>query len=138
MPLRSAKMNLRILGFHRRVWCPKWTPASRSARSWAGTAMGGTDLLRSVRPPPDSADAAIRRCAADTHGILVRCVNFAGRQSAGCTLPLRELEALACLRLPVLLPLDHPRIARQQPFRLERLTQALVGGHQRAGQAELD
>ena len=30
MPLRSAKMKRRILGFHRRVWCPKWTPASRS------------------------------------------------------------------------------------------------------------
>jgi hypothetical protein len=33
IPLRSAKMNRRILGFQRRVWCPKWTPAARSASS---------------------------------------------------------------------------------------------------------
>src|SRR4051794_23746932 len=30
MPLRSVKMNRFILGFHRRVWCPKWTPLSSS------------------------------------------------------------------------------------------------------------
>ena len=30
MPLRSPKMNRFILGFQRRVWCPKWTPASSS------------------------------------------------------------------------------------------------------------
>ena len=32
IPLRSAKMNGRILGFQRRVWWPKWTPASSSCR----------------------------------------------------------------------------------------------------------
>ena len=26
MPLRASKMNGFILGFHRLVWCPKWTP----------------------------------------------------------------------------------------------------------------
>jgi hypothetical protein len=30
IPLRSAKMNGFILGFQRRVWWPKWTPASSS------------------------------------------------------------------------------------------------------------
>ena len=30
MPLRSPKMNRFIFGFQRRVWCPKWTPASSS------------------------------------------------------------------------------------------------------------
>src|SRR5688500_12883495 len=30
MPLRSPKMNRFILGFQRRVWWPKWTPASNS------------------------------------------------------------------------------------------------------------
>src|SRR5581483_8496413 len=30
MPLRSPKMNRFIFGFHRRVWWPKWTPASNS------------------------------------------------------------------------------------------------------------
>ena len=32
IPLRSAKMYGRILGFQRRVWWPKWTPASSSCR----------------------------------------------------------------------------------------------------------
>ena len=32
MPLRSAKMNGFIFGFQRRVWWPKWTPASSSWR----------------------------------------------------------------------------------------------------------
>src|SRR5271154_1742507 len=32
MPLRSWKMYGFILGFHRRVWWPKWTPASSRAR----------------------------------------------------------------------------------------------------------
>src|SRR3954452_14828942 len=30
MPLCSPWMNRFIFGFHRRVWCPKWTPASMS------------------------------------------------------------------------------------------------------------
>src|SRR4051812_13288611 len=32
MPLRSVMMKRFILGFQRRVWCPKWTPLSRSWR----------------------------------------------------------------------------------------------------------
>ena len=50
IPLRSAKMNGRILGFQRRVWWPKWTPASRSARIETD-GMNGTScgyFLRSV------------------------------------------------------------------------------------------
>ena len=31
MPLRASKMNGFILGFHRLVWCPKWTPASNNS-----------------------------------------------------------------------------------------------------------
>ncbi len=31
IPPRSPKMKRRILGFHRRVWWPKWTPASSSS-----------------------------------------------------------------------------------------------------------
>src|SRR6516225_2965244 len=30
MPLRAPKMYCFIFGFQRLVWCPKWTPASRS------------------------------------------------------------------------------------------------------------
>ena len=32
IPLRSAKMKGFILGFQRRVWWPKWTPASSNCR----------------------------------------------------------------------------------------------------------
>ncbi|GAB3801403.1 hypothetical protein GCM10027605_18780 [Micromonospora zhanjiangensis] len=32
MPLRSVKMKRFIFGFHRRVWCPKWTPLSSNWR----------------------------------------------------------------------------------------------------------
>ena len=32
MPPRSVKMKRRIFGFQRRVWWPKWTPASSSSR----------------------------------------------------------------------------------------------------------
>src|SRR5438128_11872465 len=32
MPPRSVKMKRRILGFQRRVWWPKWTPASSRSR----------------------------------------------------------------------------------------------------------
>src|SRR5659263_722451 len=33
MPFRSVRMKRFILGFHLRVWCPKWTPLSRSWRT---------------------------------------------------------------------------------------------------------
>ena len=33
IPLRSPKMKRRIFGFQRRVWWPKWTPASSSSLS---------------------------------------------------------------------------------------------------------
>src|ERR1051325_3563669 len=31
MPLRASKMKGFILGFQRRVWCPKWTPPSSNS-----------------------------------------------------------------------------------------------------------
>src|SRR5436190_15900647 len=40
MPPRSAKMNRFIFGFQRRVWWPKWTPASsKSFMETTGTAF---------------------------------------------------------------------------------------------------
>ena len=30
--LRAPKMKGRILGFQKRVWCPKWTPACNMSR----------------------------------------------------------------------------------------------------------
>src|SRR3954468_23331129 len=40
MPPRSPKMKRFIFGFQRRVWWPKWTPASSSSR------MVTTDMVR--------------------------------------------------------------------------------------------
>ncbi|GAA4733546.1 hypothetical protein GCM10023216_27380 [Isoptericola chiayiensis] len=52
MPLRSVKMNRFIFGFQRRVWCPKWTPLSRSWRM-VTTAMTGPFAARSgILPVP--------------------------------------------------------------------------------------
>src|SRR5215211_5308975 len=42
MPLRSPKMYSFIFGFHRFVWCPKWTPASK--RSFIATAKKSPPL----------------------------------------------------------------------------------------------
>ena len=47
MPLRSAKMNGFIFGFQRRVWCPKWTPASSS---WRIDAVGTVTSCGSLPP----------------------------------------------------------------------------------------
>src|SRR5881227_2070662 len=67
MPPRSVKMKRRILGFQRRVWWPKWTPASRSSRiettdigisspfwllSLLPTGLAGTGIRRTPAPPP--------------------------------------------------------------------------------------
>src|ERR1700758_2224285 len=47
MPLRSVKMNRFILGFQRRVWCPKWVPLSSSC-FMVTTAIVGHVLVLSV------------------------------------------------------------------------------------------
>src|SRR5579875_2533005 len=43
MPLRSQKMNRFIFGFQRRVWWPKWTPASSNC-------LMVTTAIRNVTP----------------------------------------------------------------------------------------
>src|ERR1700720_628930 len=53
-------------------------------------------------------------------------------------LPLRELEPLAGRGLPVLLPLLHPRIARQEPFLAERPAKRGIDPQQRARDSEAD
>src|ERR1051326_1329523 len=65
MPPRSVKMKRRILGFQRRVWWPKWTPASSSSRmettdmcipfGWISLlrrGAGGTGIRQPPAPPP--------------------------------------------------------------------------------------
>src|ERR1700691_2266163 len=56
MPLRSVKMNRFILGFQRRVWCPKWVPLSSSC-FMVTTAIVGHSFVsvvdrRRVKPGP--------------------------------------------------------------------------------------
>src|SRR6478672_4330776 len=53
MPARSPKMNRRIFGFQRRVWCPKCTPASSSSRMVIAATVG----------PPMVVVAGLRRAA---------------------------------------------------------------------------
>src|SRR5829696_5450207 len=61
MPLRSVRMKRLTFGFHRRVWCPKWTPLSSSWRmvttamavllfSTLGSAACGCVFRRTDRP----------------------------------------------------------------------------------------
>src|SRR6266545_7211202 len=70
MPPRSVKMKRRIFGFQRRVWWPKWTPASKSSRiettdigirspfwlvfGYCRRGLAGTGIRRTPAPPPRS------------------------------------------------------------------------------------
>ena len=59
MPLRSPKMYSFIFGFQRRVWWPKWTPASsrsfmlttEAATDGAAAGAGGGTVGMDKRPP---------------------------------------------------------------------------------------
>src|SRR5918995_4608683 len=51
MPLRSPKRNFFIFGFHRLVWCPKWTPASNN--SLIDTTPIPSPPLKACRAPCD-------------------------------------------------------------------------------------
>ena len=46
MPPRSPKMKRFIFGFQRRVWCPKWTPASSSCFMVTTATMGSLPVVR--------------------------------------------------------------------------------------------
>src|SRR5438046_1979766 len=96
MPDRSVKMKRRILGFQRRVWWPKWTPASSSSRiettgtdsapfGWVGllpAGLGGTGALGA-----GTATGLIRRVGCENRGILAGCesdqrqIEFTGRDA---------------------------------------------------------
>src|SRR5690348_12901771 len=79
-------MNLRIFGFQRRVWWPKWTPASRSSRMltaiwflpWLGcdapTGTGGTGRRGRHRHLPRIAGSGTKSA-----GIVAGCSRFGVR-----------------------------------------------------------
>src|SRR6185503_15757652 len=134
MPFRSMKMNFFICGFHRRVWCPKCTPAS--SRSFI--VISATDcLLRGsaaalacrVAPPPDP----LKRSGTPALAGRVRWIPLLLLR-----LPLAELEALARARLPVLLALLHARVAREEALAAEQRLQGLVLAHERARHTHAD
>src|SRR6267154_6815425 len=117
---RSAKMNRRILGYQRRVWWPKWTPAS-SKSSNVGCPMHSLSWVRSA-------------------AALISDATPRGGPSTGsgdvCDLSLTELEPLARARAARLLALDHPRIPRQQSLLPQLLTVPLVRQAQRSSDRE--
>ena len=62
--------NRRILGFHRRVWWPKWTPASNKSCS-VGSVMYNSVWVKSSTAFNPSLDP---RAVADTQDQVRRCV----------------------------------------------------------------
>src|ERR1044072_8486364 len=83
MPPRSVKMNRFIFGFQRRVWWPKWTPASRRSfmattgmsRPFLGSVVvrrRGCDGDRAGRPPPISPLAGLRFLALEWYRLAER------------------------------------------------------------------
>src|SRR6476660_9853467 len=118
MPERSAKMKRRIFGFHRRVWWPKWTPASSQSCSW-GCAMrvcvsylsSGLSVHRvhlRPRPPqghPRAGSGGVRDGVILSPSLSLRVTR----------LPLAELEPLPGAWATRLLALDGARIARHEP-----------------------
>src|ERR687885_1962707 len=80
MPPRSVKMKRRILGFQRRVWWPKWTPASSSSRiettgtdsapfGWLGLLPAGAGWNRRSRGA-GTATGLIRRVGCENRGMV--------------------------------------------------------------------
>ena len=149
MPERSAKMNRRIFGFHRRVWWPKCTPASSRSWSW-GCAMRAVVSypcwgcvvhrvhLRSTPQGHPELDPAVCEIAA---GRSVQCRRVSRtcssslrgslRSASTTALALAELEPLPRARPARLLPLDRARIAGQQSRGPELGPVRTIGLHQR-------
>src|SRR5713226_2188387 len=132
MPLRSPKMYSFIFGFQRRVWWPKWTPASSSSFI----------VISTAKFPPNR----IAVCGGGSRRQRTAyCRLLAGRDLSGPTrvnplelglapdraggpqkLSLRELEALTGTLLSVLLAFLHSRIARQEPVFAQRRAQLRI------------
>src|ERR1044071_3223588 len=92
MPPRSAKMKRRILGFQRRVWWPKWTPASSRPRVETAPDEAGSVETAMWTLLPDSfgrAPAGVETHLPDTRGTRAtagppgRRNRDAGRLAAG-------------------------------------------------------
>src|SRR5687768_12642621 len=150
IPLRSAKMNRRILGFQRRVWCPKWTPAASSASSvgWLSAMkqiLCGLSLCASRRDSPPNqlgtGNHSKRMCDELQFGRLGvwEFGSFSNAQTLKHPkqlLSLRELESLSCFRTSRLLALDRACVARQQAEIAQLAAVAFIDLHECAGNSE--
>src|SRR5215210_3935811 len=108
MPPRSVKMNRFIFGFQRRVWWPKWTPASRRSfmettgmRPLSGWLTYGRRRLGGDRTGAATATSAPRRVGGTgrTGGIVAGCA-FSQPRRAGRGTPRdpRRVVAVAADR----------------------------------------
>src|SRR5215471_7685448 len=118
MPLHSPKMNSFILGFQRRVWWPKWSPAS-----------GSPFIVTGVDQPTSLATAPRPAVASGLSGPLCGLVIVVNGLS------LAELEAAPRALLSVLLALLHAGVPGQESRLLELLAQLDVELAQRPGDA---
>src|SRR5215210_2499465 len=124
MPPRSEKMNRFIFGFHRRVWWPKWTPASSSARmETADTRLSPVRFRLTPAGRTGASRAARHRRCAGSAGEWwktdPRSLARAGLP-AGASLRERGLEVGRERRRDV----DRPvavRVREAQPRRVEEL-----------------
>src|SRR5215470_1409567 len=126
IPLRSPKMYSFILGFQRRVWWPKCTPASSSSfmvistatvppywTAACGRSRGRTAFLPASLPAVISPRRPFREAAAEL-------VPGPAAPASPERLSLGELESLSGALLPVLLALLHPRIPGQEAVLAQR------------------
>src|SRR5712691_8533230 len=147
MPLRSPKMYSFILGFQRRVWWPKCTPASSSSFIVISTAKfpplriaacgSGSVFLAGLTTGHYNLTAEQPSCRQLAgHDLVPASRNGAHRRLAGRQkLTLRELEALARALLSVLLALLHTRVARQKTVLAQRGPQLRIEPRNRARQS---
>src|SRR3989442_10726693 len=154
MPERSAKMKRRIFGFHRRVWWPKWTPASSRSCSW-GCAMRvfvscpylGLCVHRvhlrplppKGHPRPDPAMCEMILCCKPSLGIILSEAKdrVGGTREAPASLagPSRSFASLRMTRYRLPLAELEP-LPRARTARLLALDGARIAGHE-TGRAQL-
>src|SRR5882672_4628905 len=146
IPLRSPKIYSFIFGFHRRVWWPKWTPASSNSFIVISTANFPPQEIDAFSPWPPRVANRFRTehpYSGELHVEPVPgCQLLAGREFAAsrkagrgrtCCLTLAELEALAGALLPVFLAFLHARIARQKTVLAQPCAEFWIEDGERAG-----
>src|SRR6185503_13185020 len=151
MPFRSAKMNWRIFGFQRRVWCPKWTPAARSASSvgvfvvdcccWSAMWCSNLGLVVDVGRRHRLSQLVSQHLLETRASCEIRPrFGTVDPPSPVATedelLTLRELESLTRLRTTRLLSLDRACVARQEAEIAKLPTMRFVDHHQRTSDGE--